>query len=376
MLKVDLKRCIYRLLIIILCSFTISILECRNVYTAPATSSTTEPIATTSQLDKELSQTEADEIMKFVDLQEMVGQIFEINTNMGTNKLSDPISLMYELIGSIFAYWDGDESKGIPAFHRTSIYHLLVGLALIFLVANFSIKIYEESSAGIDLKINSNMMIKKFIQFIFAILVIFNLKTIVYFILAFFRFVLKLCMHQTSANILGTPDNIDILNPQRIAYEILKQHDIVEKNTLLEDVVVRSVESSVRSQYMIPWVCSWLSKLALVIVVFMNSIKLMVHCAFYIVTVGDFFNDVRKSKFLEYTKMLFALVIEQAVIVVVLYISNLLLNPYLYDLLIDGTRSGGLSYLTLAMIFTGVSMSKVFVIISSNQISKCIVGVA
>ena len=61
---------------------------------------------------------------------------------------------------------------------------------------------------------------------------------------------------------------------------------------------------------------------------------------------------------------------------VVLYLSSLLLNPYLQDLLKDGVSSGGLSLMTLAMIFTGVSMSKIFVIISSSIIAKRIVGVA
>ena len=94
------------------------------------------------------------------------------------------------------------------------------------------------------------------------------------------------------------------------------------------------------------------------------------------VAVGDFVGDIKRSKFMEYTKMLIALVLEEAVIVVVLYLSNLLLNPYLKDLLNDGVKTGGLSYLQLAMIWTGVSMSKVFVIISSSIIAKRIVGVA
>jgi hypothetical protein len=91
---------------------------------------------------------------------------------------------------------------------------------------------------------------------------------------------------------------------------------------------------------------------------------------------GDFIGDIKRSKFVEYTKILIALVMEETVIVVVLYLSNLLLNPYLHDLLIEGIGSGGLTFITLAMIFTGVSMSKVFVIISSSQISKKIIGVA
>lgn len=325
--------------------------------------------ATSIDLNQSLSEDEKDEIADYADLSEMVGEIFDISDDRGTADLSDPIKLMFSLVGWILKYWDED-------FIHSSLYHLLVGLAMIFLVANFSIKAYEESSAGVDLKIDSNLMLKKYVQFIFAILMIYNLKSIVYFILGFFRFVLKLCMNVTEANFIGVPESINVINKDRIAYEILKGNGIVNSNTLLDDVIIRSKESAVRTQYMIPWVFSWISKMALIVVIFVNSIRLFVHCAFYMVAVGDFVGDIKRSKFIEYTKMLIALVLEEAVIVVVLYLSNLLLNPYLKDLLNDGVKTGGLSYLQLAMIWTGVSMSKVFVIISSSIIAKRIVGVA
>ena len=298
----------------------------------------------------------------------MVSHIFEIDTEMGTEDLQDPITLMYSLVSRILEYWDKE-------FVKSTLYHLLVGLSLMFLMANFCIKIYEEQSAGIDLKINSNLMIKKYIQIIFAILLIYNLRIVVYFILGFFRFVLKLCMNYISANFIGTPDEINVLNSKRVAFEILKQHKIIKTNTLLEDVVARSNESAIRTQYTIPWVFSWISKLALVVVIFINSIKLFVYSAFYVVSLGDFIGDLKRSKFIQYTKILTSLVLEESVIVVILYLSNLLLNPYLYDLLSDGVENGGLSFLTLAMIFTGVQMSKVFVIVSSGEITKRIVGV-
>lgn len=353
-------RIIYRVLLIIICSLTISCFNCNKAYSAPATP---------SDLTKDLEQSEMEEIEEFSDLKEMVGQIFDVNTNMGTEDLSDPIKLMFSLVSRILEYWDKE-------FVKSTLYHLLVGLALVFLVANFSIKMYEESSAGLDLKIDSNLMLKKYVQFIFAILMIYNLKAIVYFILGFFRFVLKLCMNVTDANFIGIPENIDILKPDRVAYEILKQNGIVKSNTLLDDVVIRSKESSVRGQYMIPWIFSWISKLALIVVIFINSIKLFVHCAFYIVSLGDFLGDIKRSKFIEYTKILISLVLEEAVIVVILYFSNLLLNPYLQELLKNGVNNNGLSFLTLAMLYTGVAMSKVFVIVSSSIVAKRIVGVA
>ena len=351
---------ITNIMLLVLTCFVVSFFNCENCYSAPATP---------SNLTGDLTEAELEEIEDYTDLQQMVGQIFEINTDMGTEDLSDPIKLMFSLVSRILVYWD-------ESFVKSTLYHLLVGLALIFLVANFSIKMYEESSAGLELKIDSNLMLKKYVQFIFAILMIYNLKGIVYFILGFFRFVLKLCMNVTEANFIGTPESIDVLNPERVAYEILKQNGIVKSNTLLDEVIVRSKESAVRTQYMIPWVFSWISKLALIVVIFINSIKLFVHSAFYMVSLGDFLGDIRRSKFIEYTKNLIAIILEEAVIVVVLYLSNLLLNPYLQDLLRDGVNTGGLSFITLAMIFTGVSMSKVFVIISSSHISKKIVGVA
>lgn len=327
-------------------------------------------IASRSNLDKTLSISEMEEISDFEDLKEMIKQVFDFKDNKGTADLSDPINLMYSLVYQIFKTYD-------EKYVNSTLYHLLVGLAIIFLITNFSMKCYEESSAGNELKLDSGLMIKKYIQFIFALLMIFNLKSIVYFILSFFLFILKMAMNVTNANFIGMPDSIDnVIDADRVAYEILKENGIVNKNTLLDEVIVRSKESAVRTQFMIPWICSWISKLALVVVIFMNSIKLLVHSIFYMVAVGDFFGNIKNSKFIEYTKVLISLGLEETVIIIILYVSNLLLNPYLKDLLNEGVQNNGLSFLTLAMIFTGVQMSKVLVIISSSQIAKRIMGVA
>ena len=250
------KKKLAKIMLIIFTCILVSFFNLKKTYA---------DVSTKSNISSELDATELEEIEDFKDLQEMVGQIFDINTYMGTDDLSDPIKLMFSLVSRILVYWD-------ESFVRSTLYHMLVGLALVFLVANFSIKMYEETSAGLEIKINSNLMLKKYVQFIFAILMIYNLKGIVYFILGFFRFVLKLCMNVTEVNFIGTPESIDIINPERVSYEILKQNGIVKSNTLLDEVIIRSKESSVRTQYMIPWVFSWISKLALTIVIFINSI--------------------------------------------------------------------------------------------------------
>lgn len=325
--------------------------------------------ASPSDLNKGLTSSETDEIAEHQDLQEMISQIFELSDDRGTEDLSDPIKLMYSLIGRVLKYYEEE-------FVGSSLYKFVIGLAFIALMASFTIRIYEESSSGIEIKFDSNEMIRKYIMFIFALLLIFNLKNIVYFILGFFRFILKLAINVTDNNFLGEPDRIDdIVNPARIAYEILKQNGIVKKDTLLDEVIVRSKESAVRTSFMVPWVFSWIAKMALLVVIFLNSIKLLVHSMFYVVSIGDFFRDVKKSKFVEYTKVLIALALEESVIIVVLYVSNMLLNPYLKTLLEDGINNG-LSFLTLAMIFTGVQMAKIIAIISCNVIAKRIIGVA
>ena len=138
------KSIITRVLFVILFITFVSFFCCEYSYAASATP---------SDLTKSLDESEIEEVEDYSDLQEMVGQIFEINTNMGTDDLSDPIKLMFSLVSRILVYWDND-------FVHSSLYHLLVGLALIFLVANFSIKMYEESSAGLELKVNSSLMLK------------------------------------------------------------------------------------------------------------------------------------------------------------------------------------------------------------------------
>ena len=168
------KKKLAKIMLIFFTCILVSFFNVKNTYA---------DVSTKSNISSELDATELEEIEDFKDLQEMVGQIFDINTYMGTDDLSDPIKLVFSLVSRILVYWD-------ESFVRSTLYHMLVGLALVFLVANFSIKMYEETSAGLEIKINSNLMLKKYVQFIFAILMIYNLKGIVYFILGFFRFVL------------------------------------------------------------------------------------------------------------------------------------------------------------------------------------------
>lgn len=327
-------------------------------------------VSSPSDLTGDLTTSEEEEIADYEDLRDMISDIFELSDDRGTEDLSNPIKLMYSLIGRVLVYFND--------FVTTTPYKLVVGLAFILLTANFTMKIYEESSAGINIHINSNFMIRQYVAFIFALLLIFNLKSIVYFILGFFKFILKLCINSTDSNFLGEPEElIDAINPTRVAYEVLKEKGIVKSSTLLDEVIVRSKESAVRTTFMIPWVFSWISKMALIVVIFVNSIKLLVHSIFYVVSLGDFFKDIKKSKFIEYTKVLIALALEESVIIIILYISNMLLNPYLYDLLKEGvTGTSKLTFINLAMIFTGVQMARVIAIISSNAIAKRILGVA
>ena len=326
-------------------------------------------VSSPSNINQSLSDEENEEIKDYTDLKEMISQVFDLGEDKGTEDLSDPIKLMLSLINRVIVYYDD--------FTSTSLYHLMIGLALIFLICNFSLQVYEEFSINNNIYFNSNTMIRKYIRFIFALLLMVNLKNIVLFILGFFRFILSLSSSSINKSIFNNYDKINnLIDSERIAYEILKENGIVESKTLLDEVIIRSKESAVRTTYMIPWVFNWISKMAIVVVIFVNSMKLLVHSVFYVLSIGDFFGNLKKSKFIEYTKILLSLVIEETVLVVVLHISNMLLNPYLKELLINNINgTTNMSFLTLSMIFISVQMSRVIVIISSFGIAKKIIGV-
>ena len=63
---------IINFMLLVLTCFVVSFFICEKAYSAPATP---------SNLTSDLTESELEEIQEFQDLQEMVGQIFEINTD-------------------------------------------------------------------------------------------------------------------------------------------------------------------------------------------------------------------------------------------------------------------------------------------------------
>ena len=319
-------------------------------------------------LTAELNETEIAELNNFDTLAKMMTDIFSFDRNMGDSSLNDTGSLLYELIETAMLKFDD--------FTNSTMYRYIQGLALLFLMINFMIKLYEDYQFDFENEVMVKEIMRSCIYFIFALLVIILLKHYVTFLLSFFRFLVDKMMLLRTNNDLGVVETLtNTIKPKTVAYYILKDSNLVGSSSLIQEVAIRSKEASLRSMYMFPWVLTWISKVGELIIVFLNSTLLIVYGTFYSISLFNVLNDLKTSNFLIYSRHITAIAVEEVVIISVIYISEIMLNPFINRIL-DNIASGksDLSFVSMAIIVTAVCFSKFILLILTFPLSKRLLG--
>lgn len=315
-----------------------------------------------------LSESEMVEIKKYDSLVKMIGDIYSFNVDNGTAELTNVETLLYNLVDKSITHFF--------TFTNTRLYRYIQATALLFLMINFMLNIFGENSIGYEEGFLSKKIFKQYALFVIVLILIITIRTYVMFIMGFFRFLLQKVIEMHTSNELGEVQNIsNTINTNRVVYNILNESGLVGSEvSAIEEVAIRAKEASLRSMYMFPWIGTWIGKVGQLIIIFTNTVSLIIYGIFYSISVTDTINDLKKSKFLNYSKHLTALAVQEVVIVVVMYISDLLLNKYIVDLL-EVAKSGSLSYLNIAIIITSISISKCVLLIGTFSLSKRLMGV-
>lgn len=342
-------------IIIIAIVFIASFACCNNVY---ATS-----------FNNPLNEAEKTEIKKYDSLVKMISDIYSFNVDNGTAELTNIETLLYNLVDLSIVKFD--------TFTRTRLYRYIQATALLLLMINFMINIFDEKSVGYEEGFLSKKLFKQYCLFVLILILIITIKTYVIFIMGFFRFLMQKAIEIHTNNELGTTLNIsNIINSDRIVYNILSDAGLIGNVSAIEEVAIRAKEASIRSMYIFPWIGTWIGKVGQLVIVFTNTVSLIIYGLFYCISVTDTVNDLKKSKFLNYSKYMGALAIQEVIIVVVLYVSDLLLNKYIVDLLeVVKAGTSGLSYLNIAIIITSISISKCILLIGTFSLSRKLMGV-
>ena len=145
---------------------------------------------------------------------------------------------------------------------------------------------------------------------------------------------------------------------------------------MIQEVAIRSKEASLRSMYMFPWILTWISKLGELIIVFLNSTLLIVYGTYYSISLFNVLNDIKTSNFLMYSRYITAIAVEEVVIMGVIYISEIMLNPFVNRVLNNiASGSSNLSFVSMAIIVTAVNFSKFVLLILTFPLSKRLLGV-
>ena len=320
-------------------------------------------------LTTELSETEITELNNFDTLAKMMTDIFSFDKNMGDSSLNDTGNLLYELVETAMTKFND--------FTNSTMYRYIQGIAVLFLMINFMIKLYEDNQFDFEDEIMTKEIMKSCIYFVFALLVIVLLKYYVTFLLSFFRFLIDKMMLFRANNDLGVVDTLNnTINPKTVAYYILKDSNLVGTESLIQEVAIRSKEASLRSMYMFPWILTWISKVGELIIVFLNSTLLIVYGTFYSISLFNVLNDLKTSNFLIYSRYITAIAVEEVIIICVMYISEIMLNPFINRIL-ENIASGksNLSFVSMAIIVTAVCFSKFLLLILTFPLSKRLLGV-
>ena len=302
----------------------------------------------------------------FATFRDMIAEIFSVSGGESALSFANPSELLFAFSNRVVV--------GFSEFTHSDLYSFFVGVALIFLMTNFIIQNYEENNILKENNLFSQRMLRKYISFITALILIYWMRSIVYFILALFRFVLYFAVDITGSN----TDVVDLstigFDANSIAYKILDAEGVFDGTALIDETIARSKEAALRNLYFVPWVIAWVSKLGIVVIVMENAIRLLTYVSVYVLSISDIVHNLKNSRLINYTKNIIALAFQQTVIVLVLFFFNLLCNPYLKTILTDVMNGSG-NYLSLAIIFVAVQSAKLLVLIGSRAIAMRTFGV-
>ena len=322
----------------------------------------------TYNLTTELSESQKAELENFDTLAKMMTDIFSFDKNMGDSSLNDTGNLLYELIDTALVKFDD--------FTKSTMYRYIQGLALLFLMINFMIKLYEDNQFNFEDEVMTKEIMRSCVYFVFALLIIMMLKYYVKFLLSFFRFLVDKMITLRTNNDLGVVTALtNSIRPKTVAYYILQDSKLVGSGSLIQEVAIRSKEASLRSMYMFPWILTWISKVGELIIVFLNSTLLIIYGTYYSISLFNVLNDIKTSNFLIYSRHITAIAVEEAVILGVIYISEIMLNPFMNRILNNiASGSSNLSFVSMAIIVTAVCFTKFVLLILTFPLTKRLLG--
>ena len=301
----------------------------------------------------------------FATFRDMIAEIFSVSGGESALSFANPSELLFAFSNRVVV--------GFSEFTHSDLYSFFVGIALIFLMTHFIIRNYEENNILHEEGLFTQRMMRKYVSFITALILIYWMRSIIYFLLALFRFVLYFAVDITDRN-TSIVDLSGIFDANTISYKILDAEKVFNGTALIDETIARSKEAALRNLYFVPWLIAWISKLGIVVIVMENAIRILTYVSTYVLSISDIVHNLKNSRLINFTKNIIALAFQQTVIVLVLYFFNLLCNPYLKTILTDVMNGSG-NYLSLAIIFVAVQSAKLLVLIGSRGIAKRTFGV-
>lgn len=254
--------------------------------------------------------------------------------------------------------------EAINEFQSSPVYSCLVGVGIFILLINFSFSFYQ-NMPNIERKTHEQIM-KMLFQFILALFIILNIGAFLNLAIVLSQWLLNnAIILKNGQGGFGT-DGQSIADTLTI--KILKEAGL-DNESVLDKFLGFFKGMVITITLFLPWIVCLCAKLGILFSIAKNSIETIVYAMFYPIAAGDCYENIKHSNFMKYTKHIFGCLMQLAIIVLIMYASNILLKNIIDEIVNNlSTASTFNKIFEILVLLTIIQLSKTVVVMSSTSV--------
>lgn len=295
-----------------------------------------------------------DEIIeKYPMLHGMFNDICSIeNTNNNDSSILNTDSMMQTIFNSA--------KETIEKIGNSSIYYCFTGVGIFILVFNFCFSIYDKDS--LSDKMTTEQMLKMLFKLIICLFLIVNVKKIMLFFVLFCQWILKNIIDYKNSGVLSV-EGIDGSSVADDLFVNLIREQGLDKKGWVDEKISFFGQVFLMLPLTIPWLISFVGKFGIIFAICKSAIEMVSYAVPYPIAAGDCYENIKNSRFMSYTKQIFACSLQISIIVIITMVSQVLLQDVLKSIFENMTK------LSTAQVSSTKVFSSIF-LLSAIQLSR------
>lgn len=250
-----------------------------------------------------------------------------------------------------------DARGAIESISGGALYHCFLGIGMFILIFSFCFSIYERNT--ITDKMTLEQMLKLMFKFIISLFIILNCKT-------FLSFILQLASSVLGNSLSGSGSSANNVNVANSVFLTLIRTAGLDKNGILDKITGAIAQIGLIVPLFLPWLLTYVAKFGVIMAILKCAIELVVYTVPYPMAAGDCYDNIKNSRFMSYSRVVFGAALQMAVIALILYASDKLLVNIMGSVLqmLSGEQNMSKIFSILFML-TAIQLSKMAVVMSS-----------